>query len=152
MFDVVVSMEVLEHINNPLEEINNIYKLLRKGGLFYFTTPNFNALERYLLKSDYNIISYPEHLCYYTKKTINYLLTNNGFRKKRLETTGISLTRIQTSRRASKEAFISASSTDERIRNSLERNKLLQIIKKGVNFILSLLGVGNSLNGWYERV
>ena len=44
-FDVITSFEVLEHINNPIEELQNIKKLLRKGGLFYCTTPNFNSFE-----------------------------------------------------------------------------------------------------------
>lgn len=152
MFDVVISLEVLEHINNPLEEVRHIYKVLRKGGLFYFTTPNFNSSERYFLKSDYNIITYPEHLCYYTKKTINYLLTNNGFGKKKLETTGISLSHIRTSRKADSESLNSPSSTDEVIRNLVEKNPLLNSGKRSVNLLLSFLGIGNSLKGWYEKV
>ena len=73
-FDVITSFEVLEHINNPIEEISNFYKILRKGGLVYLTTPNFNSVSRFYLKSDYNIITYPEHLSYYTTRTLkNYL-------------------------------------------------------------------------------
>jgi 2-polyprenyl-3-methyl-5-hydroxy-6-metoxy-1,4-benzoquinol methylase len=74
MFDIVVLIEVIEHINNPLEMVRNIHKILRKGGLLYVTTPNFNSLERYLLKSNYNFISYTKHLCYYTKKIIKGFL------------------------------------------------------------------------------
>jgi 2-polyprenyl-3-methyl-5-hydroxy-6-metoxy-1,4-benzoquinol methylase len=81
LFDVIISSEVIEHINNPLEEMKHFHRLLRKGGLVYITTPNFNAIERFLLKGDYAIIEYPEHLCYYTPKTIDLLLTNNGFKQ-----------------------------------------------------------------------
>jgi 2-polyprenyl-3-methyl-5-hydroxy-6-metoxy-1,4-benzoquinol methylase len=49
-FDVVTSFEVIEHINNPISEINQIGKLIRKGGLVYITTPNFNSLLRRRLK------------------------------------------------------------------------------------------------------
>ena len=73
-FDVIISSEVIEHINNPVEEVSNFNLFLRKGGLLYITTPNFNAIERYLLKGEYNVIEYPEHLCYYTPKTINLSL------------------------------------------------------------------------------
>ena len=90
LFDVIISSEVIEHINNPVEEIQQFHRLLRKGGVVYITTPNFNALERYFLKGDYEIIEYPEHLCYYTPKTINLLLTQNGFEKLKITTTGIS--------------------------------------------------------------
>ena len=150
MFDVVTSFEVLEHINNPKEEVQNIRQILRPGGLFYFTTPNFNALERYALKGKYNIFAYPEHLSYYTKKTINYLLSNNGFQKKKLRTTGISLTRIKSSL-GKKEEFISADSNDEKVRQQFETNSFMQFVKNSLNSVLSALGVGNSLKGWYVR-
>ena len=70
MFDVITSFEVIEHINNPVEEVRDFSNILRKGGVVYATTPNFNSLLRYRLKSAYNIICYPEHLSYYTPKTI----------------------------------------------------------------------------------
>ena len=73
-FDVITSFEVIEHINNPREELQNFYKILRKGGMVYCTTPNFNSLLRYRLKEKYNVICYPEHLSYYTPKTLKYVL------------------------------------------------------------------------------
>jgi 2-polyprenyl-3-methyl-5-hydroxy-6-metoxy-1,4-benzoquinol methylase len=151
-FDVIISLEVIEHINNPVEEVRNINKILRKGGLFYFTTPNFNALERYFLKAEYNVIQYPEHLSYYTKRTINYLLTRNGFKKKKLRTTGISLTRIRTSLNSkSKEKFAGEGSSDEKLRETIEKNKLAGFLKKAANGMLSLFGVGATLKGWYLK-
>lgn len=150
-FDVITSIEVIEHINNPIEEVENISKILRKGGVFYFTTPNFNSLLRYKLKSEYNVICYPEHLSYYTPKTINRLLKNQGFRKKRLQTTGISITRLKTSQKISEQKFISKESDDEKIREKIEGNKLLEIAKKLANRTLTLFGVGDSLKGLYQK-
>jgi 2-polyprenyl-3-methyl-5-hydroxy-6-metoxy-1,4-benzoquinol methylase len=150
-FDVITSLEVIEHINNPIEEVGHFRNLLRKGGLLYFTTPNFNAIERFILKDQYNIIGYPEHLCYYTPRTINYLLSKNGFSKKGLLTTGFSVTRIKTSTGQSNEGLISATSSDELIRNKLEDNPFFSIAKKLLNKTLTLLGIGNSLKGWYVK-
>ncbi len=151
-FDIVTSFEVIEHINNPREETANINHILREGGLFYFTTPNFNAIERYVLKEKYNVIEYPEHLCYYTKKTINYLLKNAGFRKLRLLTTGFSISRLKVSmgNAASNERSIN-NSTDERIRASFETNRLKKFVKKTINSALNIFGVGSSLKGWYLK-
>lgn len=151
-FDIITSFEVIEHINNPREEVRNIHKILRPGGLFHFTTPNFNATERFILKSNYNNIAYPEHLSYYTKKTINYLLTSNGFRKKKLTTTGISLTRLKTSLKPRSESLISATSTDEKLRVSLEKNSAAGFFKKCVNGVLNFLGIGSAMKGWYIKV
>jgi 2-polyprenyl-3-methyl-5-hydroxy-6-metoxy-1,4-benzoquinol methylase len=46
-FDVITSFEVMEHLNNPHVELRAISRLLRPGGLFYCTTPNFNSAMRY---------------------------------------------------------------------------------------------------------
>ncbi|MCA1709070.1 MAG: class I SAM-dependent methyltransferase, partial [Actinobacteria bacterium] len=43
-FDVVTSLGVIEHINNPLDEVRKIHALLRPGGLCWVTTPNWNSL------------------------------------------------------------------------------------------------------------
>ena len=150
-FDIVTSFEVIEHINNPLEEIKNIHQVLRKGGLFYFTTPNFNSVERLILKGEYNVIDYPDHLSYYTKKTINYLLTRNGFKKKRLQTTGISFTRIKTSLNKKNVDFMTSDSADEKLRAGFEKNSAMQLVKKVLNGVLTFFGVGASLKGWYVK-
>ena len=68
-FDIITSFEVIEHINNPKEELKSFYSILRKGGIVYVTTPNFNSISRNILKSRWNIIEYPEHLSYYTTRT-----------------------------------------------------------------------------------
>lgn len=149
-FDVITSFEVMEHINNPQEEIQNIRQLLRPGGLFYFTTPNFNSLERYLLKGKYNIINYPEHLSYYTKKTADYLFKKNGFAKKKLVTDGLSVTRLRTSL-GKKEGYITPTSSDEILRQKLEKNKATQAVKTLLNLTLNFLGIGFNLKGWYIK-
>lgn len=150
-FDVITSFEVIEHINNPIEEITNFYKILRKGGLVYLTTPNFNSISRYYLKSNYNIITYPEHLTYYTPKTIKHLFKKLNFETLKIETTGFSVTRIKTSMGLSNQAFISKKSDDEILRRRIEKNFILKKSKIIVNLILSAFGKGNSLKGWFIK-
>jgi 2-polyprenyl-3-methyl-5-hydroxy-6-metoxy-1,4-benzoquinol methylase len=150
MFDVIISSEVIEHINNPVEEIKHFHRLLRTGGLVYITTPNFNALERFLLKGDYDIIEFPEHLCYYTAKTIDLLLTRNGFKKLKATTTGISIDRIRRSLQRKKNGAVSGTTNDEQLRESLERG-FKKRIKNAINYFLNLTGTGNSLKVWYIK-
>ncbi|TNF49264.1 MAG: class I SAM-dependent methyltransferase [Bacteroidetes bacterium] len=150
-FDVITSFEVIEHINNPLEELGNFNMLLRKGGLVYVTTPNFNSLLRYRLKAAYNVIVYPEHLSYYTPKTLKKVFTVSGFSCRKIETTGISLTRLKTSQGKSDQAYISASSDDEQLRNSMETKWYLKLAKKVINGTLTLIGKGDSLKGWFMK-
>lgn len=150
-FDIITSFEVIEHINNPAEEVNNFYKLLRKGGVLYLTTPNFNSLLRYRLNANYNVICYPEHLSYYTPKSLKKLFSNANFQKLKIETSGLSLTRLRTSKGASNQAFISEYSDDEILRNQFESKWYLQLTKTIINKTLSLFGVGDSLKGWFIK-
>jgi len=149
-FDIIISSEVLEHINNPIEEMNLFYSFLRKGGLTYITTPNFNAIERYLLKGNYNVIEYPEHLSYYTPKTIDLLLTKCGFKKVKIKTTGISIARIKNSLNKGEKSHESNICNDEDLRKSLETG-YKKHIKSFINWTLSLLGIGNSMKSWYIK-
>jgi len=150
LFDVIISSEVIEHINNPVEEMQQFHRLLRKGGVVYITTPNFNALERYLLKGDYEIIEYPEHLSYYTPTTINLLLTNNGFEKLKITTTGISIARIKKGIKRKNNESIEQISSDEALREQLEIG-YKRHIKSFINGMLNFLGIGNSLKVWYVK-
>lgn len=151
LFDVIISSEVIEHINNPLEEMKHFHRLLRKGGVVYITTPNFNAIERFLLKGNYEIIEYPEHLCYYTPKTIDLLLTQTGFKKFKITTTGISIARIKKSIKRKNNESTEHVSSDESIREQLEFG-YKRYIKLFINGLLNLFGVGNSLKVWYVKV
>lgn len=151
MFDIITSFEVIEHINNPIPELQNCYRILRKGGLAYVTTPNFNSLLRYRLKAAYNIITYPEHLTYYTPKTLKTVFELSGFKRMKVIATGISLTRFRISSGKSNQKIISAKSDDEKIRNMVDNKWYLQIAKNTLNKILTYLGLGDSLKGWFVK-
>lgn len=150
-FDVITSFEVIEHINNPLEEVALFHGYLRKGGLMYVTTPNFNSLLRYRLKSNYDVICYPEHLSYYTPKTLNQVFTQHGFTKQKIETTGISLSRLKNGTSGVSQQVISPTSTDEKLRISMEEKWHLQVAKKVANHTLTFFGVGDALKGWFIK-
>ena len=150
-FDIVTSFEVIEHINTPNEEIQLVKSLLRNGGAFYFTTPNFNSISRYLLKEKWNIIEYPEHLSFFTPKTINYLLKKYGFKKDFISTTGISFSRFKQSIGKTEENRTTNNNTDEILRNKLEKNGFLFKIKQIINFVLNLFKIGDAMKGLYIK-
>jgi 2-polyprenyl-3-methyl-5-hydroxy-6-metoxy-1,4-benzoquinol methylase len=150
-FDIIVSSETIEHINNPKEEVKNIHQLLRKGGLFYITTPNFNSYLRKMMKDKYAIIKYPEHLSYYTTTTLNKLLKETGFRKVKLMTTGISFSHYHLSKETESKRDFTKKTADERIRNKIAKSSTLQVIKEGINAGLSLLSIGMTLKAFYTK-
>ncbi len=147
-FDVITSFEVIEHINNPIEEINLFNVLLRKNGLLYITTPNFNSLSRYILKQNWNIIEYPEHLSYYSKKTIRKLLVKNGLRKIKIETTGFSFSRFQTS---IFDSTTNSKSTDSIIREKSENKWHYKLAKEVINFMLITFNKGDTIKASFIK-
>lgn len=150
-FDVVLSIEVIEHVYNPAEDVKHIHRMLRKGGLFFCTTPNFNALSRYWLKDRYNIIAWPEHLGYFTQKTLKYLLENQNFKTLRTTTTGFSFTRMRVSLKKSEQKVVSAESDDEILRQKAESSFFLMTVKNMLNFLMNITGTGVSLKGWFIK-
>ena len=150
-FDVIVSSETIEHINNPREELANIHQLLRTGGLFYITTPNFNSYLRRMMKDKYAIIKYPEHLSYYTATTLNKLLSETGFTKVKLMTTGISLSHYQLSKINDDERDFTNKKADEELRNKIAKSSALQVLKKQINSGLTFLSIGMTLKGFYTK-
>jgi 2-polyprenyl-3-methyl-5-hydroxy-6-metoxy-1,4-benzoquinol methylase len=154
-FDVITAFEVFEHLRDPLAEAAVLAATLRRGGLLYCTTPNFDAASRRLLRSRWDVIEYPEHLCYFTPRTLPSWLGRAGFVARAVASTGVSFTRLSLSL-ASKRSVLARSnssacmSDDERVRAAIEHSYALQMTKKLGNGLLSGLGAGDTLKGRFE--
>jgi len=150
-FDIITSFEVLEHLNNPAEYFKPVKHWLRKDGLFYCTTPNFNSLTRYYMKDRYDLIAYPEHLSYFTKKTLNKLMISQGFKLIKFRSTGFSLSRLKISKGKSDEKIHTTNSSDEIIRRNIEKKWYMFLAGKIINFLLNLTNTGMTLKGYYIK-
>jgi glycosyltransferase involved in cell wall biosynthesis/2-polyprenyl-3-methyl-5-hydroxy-6-metoxy-1,4-benzoquinol methylase len=150
-FDIITSFEVIEHINNPANELKLMDTLLRPGGIIYITTPNFNSVLRYLLKHRYDVITYPEHLSYYTPSTIKYLMQSRGFKVKKIESTGFSFSRLRNGLTGKIEDPFTSESMDEKFRIFLESNFIFRLIKSSFDRLFTLSGTGLSIKGWFEK-
>lgn len=71
-FDTALLLDVLEHVKNEKEVLNQIKKRVKKNGLFIVTVPAFNWLF-----STEDIVY--QHYRRYTKKETVMLLKSNGF-------------------------------------------------------------------------
>ncbi|MDQ3048356.1 MAG: class I SAM-dependent methyltransferase [Bacteroidota bacterium] len=148
-FDVITSFEVIEHINNPIIELDNIISILNKKGIFYFTTPNFNSLSRFMLKDKWNVIEYPEHLSYYTPQTIDTFFRGKGLKKIMLQTTGINFSRFRESVSQTEEK--GTSNSTEQLREKSETKLLYKMAKKSANALLTISGLGDTIKGIYQK-
>jgi 2-polyprenyl-3-methyl-5-hydroxy-6-metoxy-1,4-benzoquinol methylase len=154
-FDVLTSFEVIEHINNPLEELDKFYRLLRPGGVVYCTTPNFNAIQRLIKGQKFRtILSYPEHLSYFTPRTLSTAFETVGFKVLNIESTGIALNRTQSSKNpisTNRDKRHSPISGEESTRVFLESSAMLRLAKRGFNSILTALGTGLTIKATYIK-
>lgn len=75
-FDYIVFFEVIEHLDNPLEFIENVKKNLKEEGKIYLSTP---SRERILV--DWNNWDFPpHHLTRWNKESISNLFSKIGFK------------------------------------------------------------------------
>ena len=71
-FDVIFSLAVIEHLYNIDHFLSEVYRILKPGGIFYLSTPNF----KYCYKSFYDD---PTHVKPYTDESIGKTLAIFGF-------------------------------------------------------------------------
>jgi len=90
-FDVITFIQVLEHMENPLETLSVAYMHLAPGGLLVIDVPSFNN-PRILL---YRLIRWkrlvrkdfiPSHCYYYTPRTLSTIVKRAGFHIISIET------------------------------------------------------------------
>ncbi len=150
-FDIVCSIEVIEHLRDPRAELRNVMAVLRPGGLFYVTTPNFNCIARRVSPGDWNVASYPEHLTYFTPRTLDRMLTSTGLRKRGLTTTGFSIYRWQVRHDRSAVNKSAAQKKEESIREALEHKPHMRLLKRMANALLNLFRLGDSMKAYYIK-
>jgi len=76
-FSIITALEVLEHLDNPVQFTCYVHNLLRDNGYFILSVPNYEY-ERKLKDSPYPP---PFHLTLWTNQALEFLLRQNGFGK-----------------------------------------------------------------------
>jgi 2-polyprenyl-3-methyl-5-hydroxy-6-metoxy-1,4-benzoquinol methylase len=77
-FDVVVMLDLVEHLHAPLATLARAQRVLRDGGLLVMSTPNVGSLLAGLLRGRWWCIM-DEHLNYFSPKTMGLILQEAGF-------------------------------------------------------------------------
>jgi len=88
--DAVTMWDVIEHVDNPLKTLQFVSSLLRDEGILLIETPSANYLFKWLSLGLARLTReridlarfffYPDHRFYFTRKTLEQLLKNYGFR------------------------------------------------------------------------
>jgi SAM-dependent methyltransferase len=77
-FSVITMIELIEHLEDPVFAIKEVYNLLEDNGLFVIQTANMNSLQAKKYKSEYHYFL-PGHLSYFTKENLKNILLEIGF-------------------------------------------------------------------------
>ena len=78
-FDVVTLFHVIEHARNPLSLLSTIGRVLKRGGYLVMLTPNVESLHSLMLGKDWTWLHPPDHLFYFSRRSMDLALRKSGF-------------------------------------------------------------------------
>jgi 2-polyprenyl-3-methyl-5-hydroxy-6-metoxy-1,4-benzoquinol methylase len=91
--DLIVSSEVIEHLENPRAVIRDWFRILRPGGYLLFSTPNnesWRAILSLVVQGHFVLFgdkSYPAHITALVRRDMERIALEAGFRKPRFRYT-----------------------------------------------------------------
>jgi SAM-dependent methyltransferase len=148
-FDLVVSLEVLEHLVEPGAHLEELGRLTRPGGLLLLTTPNFGGLSRRLLGMRWRVVD-PEHLGYFTAATLGWALERAGFTRVSVRPRTLDVTTWKSALRGTEPSRFDPRSAAA-ARDRVDRSRVLSAAKNSVNALLRVTRLGDTLLAWAVR-
>lgn len=92
-YDAVVMLHVIEHMPDPSENLVDIHRVLRPGGILVVETPRFDSLVFKLLgKRERSLSNCYGHIQFFTVPTLRAMLEKSGFEVVRVDLVGRTLT------------------------------------------------------------
>ncbi|MGI8812964.1 MAG: class I SAM-dependent methyltransferase [Pyrinomonadaceae bacterium] len=145
-FDVVTASEILEHISAPQENLAEIARILRPGGIFWATTPSARGISYRLLKLSWSILCPPDHIQLYSKKGLSIMLKEAGFRNIEILAFAVNPGEILSHFRSVRSgAQFDRVKSGYALNESMMKSPIKRRIKSVANHTLSFLGIGDSL-------
>lgn len=79
-YDAVIMLQLLEHVEDPSRIADQVFQLLRKGGLFVIETPHLGGLDYALFQGrHWGHYHFPRHFHLFSEATLRDVLEKNGF-------------------------------------------------------------------------
>lgn len=78
-FDVITTLDVLEHVYQPRQFARKINEWLKPGGIYYTMLPNIDSWEARMLGSHWYGLELPRHLFHFSPRSLAMLMKENNF-------------------------------------------------------------------------
>lgn len=129
-FDAITLLDVIEHMEDPRAELNEMRRLLRPGGLLCIETPNWNSVYRRLLGKRWAALQPRLHILYFDVRSLRALLDRTGFEVLEVKTEIVSLLSPEASARGLGPPLVRSIARDNLVRLLLRMpsRKLDQIL------------------------
>jgi SAM-dependent methyltransferase len=82
-FDAVFAWMVVEHLCDPKFTLGEVHRVLKPGGWFVFSVPNFGCWEPHVFQQYWYALDLPRHLHHFTPRCLTNLLSHLGFEQPR---------------------------------------------------------------------
>jgi 2-polyprenyl-3-methyl-5-hydroxy-6-metoxy-1,4-benzoquinol methylase len=107
-FDVITMYDLIEHLQDPIDDLRRVQFWLKPGGVLFVLTPNDEALLRRLARLAFrasfhriqrpmHTLYYAHHLSYFTSRSLRSLFEGVGLDMIRTETRNQELARLNVS-------------------------------------------------------
>lgn len=85
-FDVVTLWHVLEHMEDPLDHLEEVHRILKKSGLIAIEVPNIGSKRFKKLRGNWDQLKPHEHLYYFTPEVLGKMVKKAGFKIAKITT------------------------------------------------------------------
>jgi 2-polyprenyl-3-methyl-5-hydroxy-6-metoxy-1,4-benzoquinol methylase len=107
-FDLITMYDIIEHLQDPIQDLRRVHSWLKLGGVLFVLTPNDDALLRRIARLAYRTslqsverpmqtLYYPHHLSYFTARSLRSLFETIGLDVVRMETRNQEMSRLNVS-------------------------------------------------------
>ena len=86
-FDVILASHLIEHLNDPRSFLAEVYRILKKSGYVFITTPNISGFQARLYAGAWRSAIF-DHLYLFSKGTLSKMLKGSGFKIESCRTWG----------------------------------------------------------------
>ncbi len=155
-FDVVVMTELVEHLPDPRPFLRRAARLLAPGGLLYLTTPHGEGVSGRLLGIGWSVVSPPEHLHLFSRRSLRLALGSEGFHDVTILAEGVNPYELVARARAllgrgAGDGEFNRVETSYRLNERMMKSSIGASLKRIANQVLSTAHLGDHLKIYARR-